>query len=99
VVDWVGTTLVAELSVAALARRANVSPRTLARAFGAELGTTPGAYVEALRLDAARRLLETTDRSVEDVARSCGFGTVETMHRAFRRRLGTTPGQYRRLTA
>lgn len=98
-VDWMGTHLDADLSVAALARRAHVSPRTLARAFAAELGTTPGAYVESLRLDAARQLLETTDRSVDGVARACGFGTVETMHRAFRRRLGTTPGQYRRLTA
>jgi len=47
-------------------------------------------------VEAARRLLESTDRSTAEVARAVGFGTVETMHRAFRRTVRTTPGQYRR---
>jgi transcriptional regulator GlxA family with amidase domain len=85
-----------DLSVPALARRAAMSPRTFARSFAAEVGTTPAAYVQAARVEAARRLLETTGQSTAEVARDCGFGTVETMHRAFRRTLGTTPGQYRR---
>jgi transcriptional regulator GlxA family with amidase domain len=86
----------ADLSVPALARRAAMSPRTFARTFRAELGTTPAAYVQAVRIDAARRLLESTAVSTVEVARACGFGTVETMHRAFRRTVRTTPGQYRR---
>jgi transcriptional regulator GlxA family with amidase domain len=86
----------ADLSVPALARRAAMSPRTFARTFRAELGTTPAAYVQAVRIDAARRLLESTALSTVEVARACGFGTVETMHRAFRRTVRTTPGQYRR---
>ena len=86
----------ADLSVPALARRAAMSPRTFARTFRAELGTTPAAYVQAARIDAARRLLESTALSTVEVARACGFGTVETMHRAFRRTVRTTPGQYRR---
>jgi transcriptional regulator GlxA family with amidase domain len=89
----------AELSVPALARRAAMSVRTFARAFRNEVGTTPAAFVQRSRVEAARRLLETTDRAVDDIALSCGFGTVETMHRAFRRTVRTTPGQYRRLFA
>jgi transcriptional regulator GlxA family with amidase domain len=84
-----------DLSVAALASRAAMSTRTFARVFRNEVGTTPAAYVEAVRVEAARRLLETTDRGVADIARTCGFGTVETMHRVFRRVVKTTPGQYR----
>ena len=85
-----------DLSVPALARTAAMAPRTFARAFAAEVGTTPAAFVQAARVEAARRLLESTDRSTAEVARACGFGTVETMHRAFRRTVHTTPGQYRR---
>ncbi|HET6949032.1 MAG TPA: GlxA family transcriptional regulator [Acidimicrobiales bacterium] len=86
----------ADLSVAALARRAAMSPRTFARAFRAEVGTTPASYVQAVRVEAARNLLSSTVLGPAAIARACGFGTVETMHRAFRRTLATTPGQYRR---
>jgi transcriptional regulator GlxA family with amidase domain len=89
----------ADLSVPALARRAAMSVRTFARAFSREVGTTPAAFVQRSRVEAARRLLETTGRTVDDIARACGFGTVETMHRAFQRVVRTTPGQYRRLFA
>jgi len=89
----------ADLSVPALARRAAMSVRTFARAFSREVGTTPAVFVQRSRVEAARRLLETTDRTVDDIARACGFGTVETMHRAFQRVVRTTPGQYRRLFA
>lgn len=86
----------ADLSVPALARRAAMSPRTFARTFRAEVGTTPAAFVQASRVEAARRLLESTAMSTAEIARACGFGTIETMHRAFRRTVHTTPGQYRR---
>ncbi|HKY66367.1 MAG TPA: GlxA family transcriptional regulator [Acidimicrobiales bacterium] len=85
-----------DLSVPALARRAAMSPRTFARTFRAELGTTPAAFVRASRVEAARRLLESTAVGTSEVARRCGFGTVETMHRAFRRTVNTTPAAYRR---
>jgi transcriptional regulator GlxA family with amidase domain len=85
-----------DLSVPALAARAAMSPRTFARAFRAEVGTTPAAFVQASRVEAARRLLEASALGTAEIARSCGFGTVETMHRAFRRTVHTTPGQYRR---
>ena len=85
-----------ELTVPALARRAHMSPRNFARAFRREIGVTPAAYVEAQRVEAARRLLETSARSVAEVAAACGFARVETMHRAFRRVLNVAPAQYRR---
>ena len=91
--------LEADLSVPALAARAAMSLRTFARVFRAEVGTTPAAYVQQVRVEAARRLLETTRRTVDDIARACGFGTVETMHRTFQRTVHTSPGQYRRLFA
>jgi transcriptional regulator GlxA family with amidase domain len=93
---WIAEHLGDDLSVPALARRARMSPRNFARAFRREIGATPAAYVEAQRVEAARRLLETADLSVAEVATACGFGRVETMHRAFRRGVRVSPGQYRR---
>jgi transcriptional regulator GlxA family with amidase domain len=92
---WMAEHLDQDLSVAALARRAAMSERHFARRFREETGVTPADHVEALRTEAACRLLETTDEAIAAVARCCGFGTVETMYRAFRRRHGTTPGRHR----
>jgi transcriptional regulator GlxA family with amidase domain len=93
--EWMAGNLDADLSVPALAHRACMSERNFARAFGREVGMTPGAYVEALRVDHARLRLESTGQKLEAVASDCGFGTVETMRRAFHRRLGVGPGGYR----
>jgi transcriptional regulator GlxA family with amidase domain len=93
--EWMAANLDADLSVPALAARAAMSERNFARAFGREVGMTPAAYVEALRVDHARIRLESTGQKLEAVARDCGFGTVETMRRAFRRRLGVGPAGYR----
>jgi transcriptional regulator GlxA family with amidase domain len=95
VLDAIAADPSADLSVAALARRAGLSERHLARMFRAETGTTVGEHVEAVRVDAARRLLESDDTAIGVVARRCGFGTVETFHRAFKRRTGITPGEHR----
>jgi transcriptional regulator GlxA family with amidase domain len=92
---WMADHLDADLSVAALAARAHMSPRTFARAFKREIGLTPASYVEALRVERARGALESTDLPVETVARQCGFGTVETLRRAFGRRVGVAPAAYR----
>jgi transcriptional regulator GlxA family with amidase domain len=93
---WIGEHLDADLTVAVLARRVHLSERQFIRVFTAQVRLSPARYVETLRLEAARRLLETTICSVEQVARACGYRTPETMHRAFRRRLGTTPLNHRR---
>jgi transcriptional regulator GlxA family with amidase domain len=85
-----------DLSVAALALRAGMSERHLARTFHSEVGETPARYVETVRLEAARRRLEESAEPVAAVAAACGFGTAETMRRAFLRRLGVGPAEYRR---
>ncbi|MCL2554133.1 MAG: helix-turn-helix domain-containing protein [Actinomycetia bacterium] len=85
-----------DLSAAALAARMCLSERHFARVFRQETGTTPAAYVEAARVEAARRLLEDTDQPLDRVAAACGFGSVETLHRALRKQIGTTPAAYRR---
>ncbi|RJL32170.1 GlxA family transcriptional regulator [Bailinhaonella thermotolerans] len=95
-VAWIAENLDADLSVPALAERAGMSERHFARVFAAQTGRTPAAYVEDVRLEAARRLLETTGTTVDRIARTCGFGTSETMYRVFRRTVGVSPGQYRR---
>jgi transcriptional regulator GlxA family with amidase domain len=94
--SWLRDHLTDDLSVAALARQVNLSERQFTRVFKAEVGATAADHVEAVRLESACRLLESTNRTVEQIARTCGFGTPETMNRAFRRRLNTTPGDHRR---
>jgi transcriptional regulator GlxA family with amidase domain len=95
VLDAIAADPSGDLSVATLARRAGVSERHLARLFRAETGTTVADHVEAVRVEAARRLLEHDDAGLGTVASRCGFRTVETFHRAFKRRTGITPGEHR----
>ena len=84
-----------DLSVPALARRAAMSPRNFARVFIRETGITPARYVEAVRVEAARRRLEESDAGVEEIASDAGFGTAESMRRAFLRTLHVAPRDYR----
>lgn len=93
---WIAEHPDEDLSVPALAARACLSPRQFARAFTAEVGMTPGRYVDRSRLETARRLLEDAKDGVEQVARACGYGTPEAMRRAFLRALGVGPAEYRR---
>lgn len=81
--------------VPALAGRAALSERQITRLFAREARTTPARFVERVRVEAARDLLESGRSSVDAVAERCGFGSAETMRRAFRRVLGIGPGEYR----
>jgi transcriptional regulator GlxA family with amidase domain len=92
---WLPDHLDEPLTVEDLAARAAMSPRTFARRFADETGTTPAAFVEDLRVENARRLLETTDLTVAAIATQVGMRTGETLHRAFQRRMATTPDRYR----
>jgi len=92
---WVTDHLDENLTVEVLAAQASMSPRTFARFFVRETGMTPAAYVEELRVEAAQRLLETSDLTVDAVAGRVGMRHPEILHRAFRRRVGTTPDRYR----
>ncbi|MFJ2609010.1 GlxA family transcriptional regulator [Streptomyces sp. NPDC091279] len=94
--QWITEHPADDLSVDALAARAALSPRHFARAFEAETGTTPGRYVDRVRLEHARRLLEDTGDGVEEISRTCGYGTPEAMRRAFVKALDTAPAEYRR---
>ena len=93
--EWIPAHLADDLSVTALAARAHMSPRNFARAFGRELGVTPAAYVERLRVERARTLLQSGDAPIKLVAAECGFASLETLRRAFARHVGTSPGEYR----
>jgi transcriptional regulator GlxA family with amidase domain len=86
----------ADLRVPELARRVGMSVRHFTREFTRALGSTPAVYVEQVRVDAARRLLESEPVLVGVAADRCGFGSAETMRRAFLRRLGVPPDRYRR---
>jgi transcriptional regulator GlxA family with amidase domain len=92
---WAAGNLTADTGLAALAARAGLSPRHLARLFRQEIGMTPSAWMETVRIDAARRLLESGDRP-KQVAAACGFNDIDTFRRAFVRRVGVTPAGYRR---
>jgi transcriptional regulator GlxA family with amidase domain len=85
----------ADHSVERLAAHANMSLRHFARVFRAEVGMTPAVYVERARVEAARRLLETTALSLDDVGLAAGFTNVDTFRRAFARRVGVNPREYR----
>ncbi len=86
-------------SISELASRAALSPRHFTRVFTDEVGEAPGAYVERIRTEAARRQLEETDDTVTVIATRCGFGTADTMRRNFLRRMGIPPDQYRKTFA
>jgi len=92
---WIADHPAADLSVAALARRAAMSPRNFARVFQRTVGVTPAEHVERVRLEAARRRLEESDANVDEVASQCGFGTRESLRRAFQRSLKVSPTAYR----
>jgi transcriptional regulator GlxA family with amidase domain len=85
-----------DLTVDRLASMASMSPRHFARCFRDETGSTPARFVEAARVEAARRRLEESDDAVESIAHECGFGTAETMRRTFLRCLHVAPTEYRR---
>jgi transcriptional regulator GlxA family with amidase domain len=72
-----------------------MSPRTFARRFGAETGTTPMRWLTAQRVLHAQALLEDTDLDVEQVARECGFGSAALLRHHFRRAVGVAPVDYR----
>jgi transcriptional regulator GlxA family with amidase domain len=91
---WILDNLPSDLSLAALAARANMSPRSFSRHYRRATGRTPARAIEEIRTEAARRLLE-QGLSVSQVSRRCGFGAQETMRRSFLRIVGTGPSAYR----
>ena len=96
---WMLKHLDTDHPVSELARRAQLSERTFARRFVAETGTTPHRWLTSQRVLRARRLLEDTDFSIDDVAQHSGFGTAALLRHHFHRAVGVAPNDYRRTFA
>jgi transcriptional regulator GlxA family with amidase domain len=92
---WMADHLCDDLSIDALAARVSMSPRNFARRFAEALGMPPGKYAQALRMDAARRLLTDGEVALTIVARRCGFNSLETMRLSFQRHLKVAPQDFR----
>lgn len=94
--DWLHQHLADEHSVATLAARACMSPRTFLRRFNAATGTTPARWLLNERLLRARMLLEQSDYSIEEIAERTGFGSATTLRHHFNQRFLVSPGRYRK---
>jgi transcriptional regulator GlxA family with amidase domain len=92
---WIAANLRHELRIEHLAEQAHMSPRHFARVYAASTGMTPAKAIEAMRVEAARRLLEENGRPIGWVAQHCGFGDDERMRRSFVRWIGVPPTDYR----
>jgi transcriptional regulator GlxA family with amidase domain len=93
--EWIKDNPREDLTLDDMAARCSMSARTFTRHFRDTTGTTPLQWVLSRRLDDARRMLEATELSVDEVAERCGFGTTLNLRSHFRRRLDTTPTAYR----
>lgn len=92
---WILDHLDEDLPLERLAAAAGMSARHFSRRFKDELGATPAAYVARIRLEEARRRLESGANSLKDVARTCGFADEQNLRRAFRKHVGVAPSEYR----
>ena len=93
--EWILDNISGDLSIEALAARAAMSCRNFARLFKRETDMTPGDYVEATRVEVARRMLEEGSMPLKKVASLCGFSDQNGLRRAFMRRINVTPVDYR----
>lgn len=96
VLVWMERHLDQEVTVEQLAQRAHMSPRTFARRFQQETGTTPYRWILRQRVLQAQRLLEATDETVDAIAWRTGFGNAAALRHQFVQSVGTTPNAYRR---
>lgn len=92
--EWLPSALGQPLTLEALADKAGMTARTFSRVFVQQIGETPGRYLERLRVEAARQMVQVGGSSLAVVAQTCGFGHPETLRRAFHRHLGVSPQDY-----
>jgi transcriptional regulator GlxA family with amidase domain len=93
---WIRENLAADLKVEHLARQAGMSERSFSRLYTARVGQTPAKTVEAMRVEAACGLLESTELALKQIAAMVGFGDEQNLRRVFMRRFGVNPIDYRR---
>ena len=96
---WIVENLGKPLSVDQLASRMGMSVRNFSRSFTREFGSTPAKFVVRLRVETAKRLLEDSEKSMEQIAAECGFGSVDSMQRNFRQQTDRPPRTFRRVVA
>jgi AraC family transcriptional activator FtrA len=93
--DWLAENLAKEHTIQSMAKRTFMSPRTFARRFKQQTGTTPARWLAHERVKLAQQLLESTELQVERLAKRCGFGSAQLMRFHFQRVTGQTPTAYR----
>jgi transcriptional regulator GlxA family with amidase domain len=93
---WIAENYTCENPIARMAERAGLTSRTFARRFRASTGYEPMGYVQSLRIEEAKQLLETEDLTVEDVGHAVGYQDPTSFRRLFKRKAGLTPAAYRR---
>jgi transcriptional regulator GlxA family with amidase domain len=92
---WLMEHIASEIKVELMAEQVNMSPRNFARVFLNDTGLTPAKFIEKLRIEAARKYLEDTSLSIEQIAVKCGLGSMISMRRIFMRHLEISPSYYR----
>ncbi len=97
-VEWMEQRYSEPVSVADCAAAIPINASYLSRLFKQEMGQSPVHFLQKLRIDHARRLLGQNRHTMQELARLCGFGSVEHFHRVFVRQVGMTPARYRRNT-
>lgn len=95
-IRWIEENPAADLSAAALAKRCELSVRSLHRRFVLETGMTPARFVERMRVRAAQRMMATTQARPGEIAAACGFSSLTIMSRTFKRQLDVSAAAYRR---
>ena len=93
---WLIRHLAEELSVVRLAEQSNMSVRNFTRVFLKQTGLTPAKFVEKLRIEIARKYLEDSDLTMDEIAMKCGLGGLVSMRRTFMRDMMVSPSDYRR---
>jgi transcriptional regulator GlxA family with amidase domain len=92
---WVTDNPAADHRIEKLAQRVNMSPRTFHRLFKGTFGRSPAQWIKSMRLECARRMLEQSEKTLQEVAATSGLGSADVMRRIFLRQLGVTPSDYR----
>src|SRR5580692_8971773 len=92
---WTRSNLARKLDVSTLAKVVSMSPRTFARRFQSQFGTTPARWVQSLRVESVRQHLESVNMPLKRIARIAGFRDEQALRRAFIQQMSVTPKEYR----